>query len=515
MRAATSLLLLAVVVSTSAEALSQSRFKNLTEEEAAKLWLEEIASYTITKSERDVFESLTASEDRVRFIDAFWRRRDPTPETPENEYRIEHYRRLAYVNRFFGAGRPGWRTDRGRIYILLGPPDVIDSDPMGRQMHQYPTEVWIYRRPAHPQLPPNMEIAFVDTRLTGEYELTFNLLKDADATRQMEALLGENYHEATTLQEMRAWNFGRTGTVHYGDGMLPELERLDELALMSQIPELQLRPLREEVTARVSFATGSLSVEREVDRYRGSDGALALAVTLRLPYKDFSYAEEPSRYESRLDLLARLVGPGGESVDEVSRQEVVAVPREQFEATRAGSLIYQLFLQAPPGSYELQLAVRDNGTNSIRTTGEQVMLPDLGGELVLSSVVLADRVDKLEVPVPRGREPFSHGEYRVLPNVERLFPAGGTLHLYFEVYNLAPGEEAVTSLAIDYLFRREGRLFRKVPTTYPYPTDRRDRSVVSAIPLKDFEPGRYSLTVQVTDRIASRTASADIPFEVR
>ena len=221
MKGAATAFLLALSLCTSLETSAlQKRFENLDEEEAAELWLEEIASYIITKSEREVYKSLKTPEERVQFIEGFWRRRDPTPETPENEYQIEHYRRLAYVNKFFGSGRPGFRTDMGRMYILLGPPDVIDADPMGRQMHQYPTEVWIYRRPAHPRLPPNMEIAFVDRYLTGEYELTFNLLKDADATRQLEALIDEPYHDAVTVAEMRAWNFGRTGTVHYGDGGL-------------------------------------------------------------------------------------------------------------------------------------------------------------------------------------------------------------------------------------------------------------------------------------------------------
>ena len=103
--------------------------------------MEEIAYYIIMPHERDAWERLGTSEERVRFIDAFWKRRDPTPETPENEYQLEHYRRLAYTNKFFGAGRPGWKTDRGQFYIILGPPDEIDSDPMGRHAHQYPTEV--------------------------------------------------------------------------------------------------------------------------------------------------------------------------------------------------------------------------------------------------------------------------------------------------------------------------------------------------------------------------------------
>jgi GWxTD domain-containing protein len=516
MKTAPGVLLLALALSVSSEGIGlQKRFENLTEEQAVKLWIEEIASYIITKSERTVFESLTTSEERVRFIETFWKRRDPTPETPENEYQIEHYRRLAYVNRFFGAGRPGWRTDRGRLYILLGPPDVIDSDPMGRQMHQYPTEVWIYHRPAHPRLPPNMEIAFVDTRLTGEYELTFNLLKDADATRQMEALIGENFHDAMTLQEMRASNFGRSGTMHFGDGLLPELERLDELALVSQIPERQLRPLSEEVRTRFSFRAGPLEAARQIEFYRASEGQICTPVTLRVPYQDFTFLEKPDHYESRLDVFGRILGPDGEVIDEFNREEIVRVPRDQLDRMKTEFLLYQLIFYAPPGQYQLELAVRDNASNTVRTAVETLRVPDLEQSLSLSSVVLADAIVKLDPPPKAGeKEPFTFGELEAVPNFTRTFTARGTLNVYFEAYNLALDDEGKNSLKLSYRFEREGARYREVPATYLYPTDQRQRSIMSAIPLKDFTPGDYLLHITLTDGVAERSVAAEIDFHV-
>src|SRR3990172_8566397 len=515
MRAATSLLLLAVVLSASAEAVPQSRFKNLTEEEAAQLWVEEVAAYIMSKTEREVWDTLTTPEDRVRFIDAFWRRRDPTPETPENEYQIEHYRRLAYANRFLGAGRPGWKTDRGHLYILMGPPDIIDSDPMGREMHQYPTEVWIYRRPPHPQLPPNMEIAFVDTHLTGEYELTFNLLKDADATRQMEALIGENYHDAMTLQEMRASNFGRSGTMHFGDGLAPELERLDELALVSQIPERQLRPLSEEVRTRFSFRAGPLEAARQIEFYRASDGQICTPVTLRVPYQDFTFLEKPDHYQSSLDVFGRILGPDGEVIDEFNREEIVRVPRDQLDRVKTEFLLYQLIFYAPPGQYQLELAVRDNASNTIRTAVETLRVPDLEQSLSLSSVVLADAIVKLEKPPPAGtKEPFTFGEFEAVPNFTRTFTARGTLNVYFEAYNLALDDQGKNSLKLSYRFEREGARYREVPATYLYPTDQRQRSIMSEIPLKDFTPGDYLLHITLTDGVAERSVATEIDFHV-
>jgi GWxTD domain-containing protein len=514
---ATALLLSLSICLTSPGSALQERFENLTEEEAAELWLEEIASYIITRSEREVFESLATPEERVRFIEGFWRRRDPTPETPENEYKTEHYRRLAYVNKFFGSGRPGFRTDMGRMYILLGPPDVIDSDPMGRQMHQYPTEVWIYRRPAHPRLPPNMEIAFVDKYLTGEYELTFSLLKDADATRQLEALIDEPYHDAATIAEMRAWNFGRTGTVHYGDGGLPEIERINELALVSQIPERQLQPLSAEVRSRFSFGGGVLEGERRVEFYRAGDGLVTVPVTIRVPYKDFTFLEKPEQVESRIDVFGRIQGADGAVIDEFDRQEILAVPRDQLEKLSKEFLLYQLIFHSPPGEYQLTLAVRDNGSNTVRTATETLRVPDFSQpSFFLSSVVLADQIVKLDPPPPAGKkEPFRFGELEAIPNFTRTFSSRGAVNVYFEAYNVALDDQGKNSLKLSYRFEQDGARYREVPAAYLYPTDQRHRSIMSAIPLKDFIPGEYAVIITLTDQVAGESATIRERFLVK
>src|SRR5438093_7920755 len=104
-----------------------------------KKWIEQDVVYIISPEERDVFQKLTTDEERDRFIEQFWARRDPDPTTHANEFKEEHYRRIQYANDHFHAGIPGWRTDRGRIYIAFGPPDRIETHPVGGQ----------YLRPQH------------------------------------------------------------------------------------------------------------------------------------------------------------------------------------------------------------------------------------------------------------------------------------------------------------------------------------------------------------------------------
>src|SRR5215471_7988189 len=120
-------------------------------------WLKEEVIYIITDEERKAFKQLQTDEERQKFIEQFWRRRDPTPGTAENESREEHYRRIAYANEHFGAGAiPGWKTDFGMIYIKYGPPDEREQHSRGGAYERpieegggvvtvYPFEKWRYR----------------------------------------------------------------------------------------------------------------------------------------------------------------------------------------------------------------------------------------------------------------------------------------------------------------------------------------------------------------------------------
>jgi GWxTD domain-containing protein len=129
-------------------------------------WLEEDVAYIITPEEKAAFEKLQSDEERAHFIEQFWLRRDPTPGTTRNEFKEEYYRRIAYTNDRFAAGIPGWKTDRGRIYILYGPPDEIESHPSGPPV---PFEAWRYHH--IDGLGDNFTLEFYDPELTGEYRL--------------------------------------------------------------------------------------------------------------------------------------------------------------------------------------------------------------------------------------------------------------------------------------------------------------------------------------------------------
>jgi GWxTD domain-containing protein len=148
-----------------------------------KKWLDEDVRYIITDEEKTAFKQLSNDEERDNFIEAFWARRDPTPDTVENEYKEEHYARIAYANEHFAAGIPGWKSDRGRIYIMYGKPDEIDSHPSGGSYNRpqeegggetstYPFEDWRYRYLEG--VGQEIIIEFVDTCMCGDYHMTID-----------------------------------------------------------------------------------------------------------------------------------------------------------------------------------------------------------------------------------------------------------------------------------------------------------------------------------------------------
>jgi hypothetical protein len=329
--------------------------------------------------------------------------------------------------------------------------------------------------------------------------------------------MDEPYHDAATISEMRAWNFGRTGTVHYGEAGLHELERINELALVSQIPERQLQPLASEVRTQFSFGGGALDGERRIEFYRANDGLVTVPVTIRVPYKDFTFLEKPDQVESRIDVFGRILGADGKVIDEFDRQETLTVPRDQIERLSREFLLYQLILYSPPGEYQLELAVRDNASNTVRTAAETLRVPDFSQpSLFLSSVVLADQIVKLDSPPQAGpKEPFRFGEFEAVPNFTRTFSPRGALNVYFEAYNLALDDKGKNSLKLSYRFDRDGARYREVPATYLYPTDQRQRSVMSAIPLKDFTPGEYAVVITLTDQVAGQSATIRESFLVK
>src|SRR5271155_3611374 len=213
-----------------------------------KKWLDEDVTYIITPEERSAFLRLQTNEEREQFIEQFWLRRNPDPDSPENSFKEEHYRRIAYTNEHFASGIPGWKTDRGRIYIMWGPADEVDSHPSGGSYERpanegggetstYPFEDWRYRYLEG--LGENVEIEFVDPTMTGEYHLTMD-------PSEKDALLYVPGAGLTQMESMgmssKTARFNNTDGTHLAAPLGGEPENQNEFTRLELYANIQKAP---------------------------------------------------------------------------------------------------------------------------------------------------------------------------------------------------------------------------------------------------------------------------------
>src|SRR5579885_3639808 len=252
----------------------KARQKKLEKELAGpyKKWLNEDVAYIITDEERQAFKRLNTDEEREQFIEQFWLRRDPTPDTVENEFKEEHYRRIAYANEHYASGIPGWKTDRGRIYITFGPPDEIESHPSGGTYERppeegggttstFPFEQWRYRY--IDGIGNNIIIEFVDPTMSGEYHMTMD-------PSEKDALLYVPGAGLTLMEQMglasKTDRFNRTDGTHLGTGNMPlparmnQFERLEQFAKLQKPPAVKFKDLEAAVTSTIRYNTLPMKV---------------------------------------------------------------------------------------------------------------------------------------------------------------------------------------------------------------------------------------------------------------
>src|SRR5438309_6867112 len=221
-----------------------------------KKWLDEDVRWIITDEERSAFRQLSNEEEREQFIEAFWQRRDPTPDTAENEFKEEHYRRMAYANEHFAAGIPGWKTDRGRMYIMYGPADEIESHPSGgsyeRPMEEgggststFPFEDWRYRYIEG--IGQEVIIEFVDTCMCGDYHMTMDR-SEKDALLYTPNAGLTMYEQMGMANKADRFNGGmeRLGTGPFTTtNQSKQFDRLEQFAKLNKPPAVKLKDLEE------------------------------------------------------------------------------------------------------------------------------------------------------------------------------------------------------------------------------------------------------------------------------
>src|ERR1700731_4780232 len=501
-----------------------------------KKWLNEDVVWIITDEERAAFKQLSNDEEGDNFIEAFWQRRDPTPDTEENEYKEEHYRRIAYANEHFAAGIPGWKSDRGRIYIMYGPADEVDSHPSGgtyeRPMEEgggetstFPFEDWRYRYIEG--IGQEVIIEFVDTCMCGEYHMTMD-------RSEKDALLMTPNAGLTLYEQMgianKAQRFQGGGVERLGlgpqSGMLQtkEFDRLEQFAKLQAAPKVKFADLEEEVNSKVILNPMPFDVRADFVKVTSDTGLVPIA--LQMKNRDITFVNKDGIQRGTVNIFGRLTTLTGKVVQTFEDTVQVDVPAELLPRTAENASIYTKALPLRPGLYKLYVAVKDVNGDRKGTWSRSIKVPEFSDDkLSTSSLVVADVME----PVPTkdiGTGNFVIGTTKVRP---RVAPASGKpalfkrdkdpkLNFWMQVYNLGVDEKThkpsatfeyeITNLATNK------QAVQKTETTDTMGNIGEQVTLQKSIVAANLQPGTYKIEIKVNDNISKQTIKPSALFAV-
>ncbi|MGD1101493.1 MAG: GWxTD domain-containing protein [Terriglobia bacterium] len=497
-----------------------------------KKWLSEEVPYIITDPERAAFKKFTTDDERESFIETFWERRNPNPGSPENEFKEEYYRRIAYANEHYASGIPGWKTDRGRIYIMYGPPDENDTHPSGGsyerpdsegggQTSTFPFEQWRYRY--IDGIGTNVILEFVDTTMTGEYHLTMDpgekdaLLHVPGAGLTMAEQMG------MTGSQSKMDRFTRTDGMTIGTGMsgqngpesMNEFTRLDLYSKIFQPPAVKFKDLKAVVTSRIS--ANLLPFDERTDFIRVTDETVLTPITVQIANSDLQFQNKDGVMHGVLDIFGEITSLGGHIVNTFEKSLVLDVPEHEFGQYQNHKSLYQEAIPLRPGRYKLSLVLKDDLNGHMGSEELGIVVPSFGEDkLTYSSLILADQI--LPLPTSQvGSGPFVIGGTKVRPSVNNTFTRDQRLGIYMQVYNLGIDDKThKPSLDVRYEVEKDGKTLLDQPEDAANLKKASQQfTVVKTMGLNGLTPGKYTVQIKVTDNIKKQSVSPSASFEVR
>jgi GWxTD domain-containing protein len=502
-----------------------------------KKWLDEDVRWIITDQERKAFQSLSNDEERDSFIENFWLRRNPNPDSPENEYREEHYARIAYANEHFAAGMPGWKTDRGHIYIAYGKADSIDSHPSGGEYERpmaegggntstYPFEVWHYRYLAG--IGDNIDIEFVDTCMCGDYHMTIDR-SEKDALKHVPGA-GLTMSEQSG-QSSKADRFQGGGLEQLGTGPMSsqnqakQFDRLDQFAKLMAPPEIKFKDL-ESFMATSKILTGPpFLFNVRTDYVKITNDTVLVPLTLQIRNGDITFNNKDGVATGTVNILGRVSNLNDRPIQTFEDTVNVQVPSELLARTRNNVSVYWKALPLRPGLYKVDIAIKDvNNPDHIGRWKRSVNVPKYDDDrLSSSSLILADQME--HVPSRDiGAGNFVIGDTRIRPRVPTEVTAPVTFHraqnlnFWMQVYNLSIDEKSKRNDAtIDYQIvntTTNQTILQSQELTSKTNPNADQVTLEKSMPLSSLEPGKYKVTIKVNDGISKQQIAESAPFVV-
>ncbi|HEX3967748.1 MAG TPA: GWxTD domain-containing protein [Edaphobacter sp.] len=501
-----------------------------------KKWVDEDVRWIITDQELQSFKSLSNDEERDQFIENFWLRRNPNPDSPENEYREEHYARIAYANEHFAAGKPGWRTDRGHIYIAFGKPDNIDSHPSGgsyeRPMDEgggntstFPFEIWHYRYLEG--IGDNIDIEFVDSCMCGDYHMTIDR-SEKDALKHTPGA-GQTLYEQMGMAKQSDRFSG--GLEQLGKGPMSEqqqskqFDRLDQFAKLMAPPVIKFKDLEEFMTTSKILKGPPFLFDVRTDYVKVTNDTILVPLTLQIKNSDITFVTKDGVSTGTVNILGRVTNLNHRIIQTFEEPVSVQVPSELLARKRNDLSVYWQSMPLRPGLYKVDIVVKDvNNPDHIGRWERSLNVPRYDDDrLSASSLILAGQMERVPSrDIGAGR--FVIGDTHIVPRVSTgvavpvTYHRAQNLNFWMQVYNLGIDEKSKQNGAtIEYqildMATNKAILQTQESTTKTNP-NADQVTIEKSLPLASLQPGKYQVNIKVNDGITKQQIAESAAFIV-
>jgi len=485
-----------------------------------KGWADDV-SIIITDEERKAFKKLTKDEERENFSENFWLVRDPTPDTPENEFRDQYYERVDYANDHFTSGIAGMRTDRGKMYILNGPPDEIVSHPSGGTYYRpaeegggvtntFPFETWRYRHLDNRSQTENVIYEFVDKSMSGEYSLEYDPgekdalrhvpgvgLTDAEAATGLDK--SDRYNKSNTLQA------GSSAALPANYGTNNQFDMLAKYNEAYKPKEVKYNDVF--VPAATRLSNNVLPFRVQANYVRVTSDQVRTLITIQFMNRDLAFQDEGGGKKAKAHIQGVIYRIDNRRLPGFSQDVALEFPSNTFAANLDLPTLYQDSRYLTPGKYKVHITVEDMNSQSIGVQDYALNVPRIPDQsLQASSMILAYSVTDLP-PRMLGTDMFALGEKRVKPNVTGVFKRNENLNVWQEIYGLTVDETThKPSASFEMVISQNKQEIKKLVSDSTELTGSGLQMKYSnSVPLADFAPGQYDIQIKVTDNLTKES----------
>ncbi|MGQ9618496.1 MAG: GWxTD domain-containing protein [Candidatus Aminicenantia bacterium] len=476
-------------------------------------WLEEEVVYIITQKEREIFLQLQSDKERDLFIEAFWAVRDPTPGTPQNEFKDEHYRRIEYANKYFGkeSPRPGWMTDRGRVYIILGEP--IDKEIHEGSPDVTDTEIWFYKGDVKKGFPSFFYVVFFRREGTGEYVL-YSPLKDGPESLFIDSKmrLWDRKQVLDHLREIGGQLADVSLSLIPGESVSRDGSSilLSSDALLGKINDYQRNRVKDDYAEKLLKYKEIVEIDYSVNYVESSSDIFLIRdsrgnyfIHYQIEPKRLSLDSYQNNYYTSLKIYGKIQNLYEQNIFQFEKSISIELKENELNSIKNKPFAIVDLFPIIPGNYIVSILVKNVVSKEFFSIERQISVPYINESPILSPILLY--YEKKPSPFSNFMKPFSfEGEFYLVA-INGVFSPSDNLGVFCKANNLP--KISIKSLEWKIEILNDGKTilsksfsFSQFPLNPSMKNENIDQELITQIPLSELKPGNYELKVSIYEK---------------